>query len=94
MKGGSPPKKRQMRSSPPFNLHLQYEPTSGSDWKRSCGLTPPMPSEGYLPTKGLPWYKSMFGPSDDSALNPGMFISISKWLSGSTCIRKDPRASS
>src|SRR4030095_2394748 len=48
-KGGSPPKKRHMRSLPPFALHLQYAPKSGSDWKPSCGITPPPPSGGNPP---------------------------------------------
>src|SRR5689334_14248049 len=38
--GGSPPKKRHMRSLPPFSLHLQYEPKSGSDAMPNCGATP------------------------------------------------------
>lgn len=75
VKGGSPPKKRHMRSPPPFALHLQYAPTSGSDWKRSCGRTRPLPSEGKLPETTFPRYTPMVGPSDDSASNPGMFIS-------------------
>ena len=69
--GGSPPKKRQMRSLPPLILHLQYEPTSGSDWKRSCGLTPPMPFRGHLPTTAFSWYMPMVGPRDASAEKPG-----------------------
>jgi hypothetical protein len=75
VKGGSPPKKRHIRSPPPFALHLKYAPTSGSDWKRSCGMTPPLPSEGKLPEATFPWNTLMVGPSDDSASNPGMFIS-------------------
>ena len=77
VKGGSPPKKRHMRSLPPFALHLKYAPKSGSDWKPSCSITPPLLSEGNLPETVLPRYVPMIGPSDDSALNPGMFISTS-----------------
>ena len=54
MKGGSPPKKRHMRSLPPFDLHLKYAPTSGSDWKRSCGITFPLPPEGSPPKEPSP----------------------------------------
>ncbi len=75
MKGGSPPKKRHMRSPPPFALHLQYAPTSGSDWNRSCGITPPLPSEGKLAKTAFRRYMPMVGPSDKAASNPGMFIS-------------------
>jgi hypothetical protein len=77
VKGGSPAKKRHMRSPPPFALHLQYAPKSGSDWKPSCGITPPLPSKGNLPETVFPRYMPTVGPSDDSALNPGMFISCS-----------------
>jgi hypothetical protein len=76
VKGGSPPKKRHMRSPPPFALHLQYAPKSGSDWKRNCGVTPPLRSEVNLPQTAFPRYMPMVGPNADSALNPGMFISI------------------
>ena len=38
MKGGSPPKKRQISSLPPFARHLKYAPRSGSDPIRACGI--------------------------------------------------------
>src|SRR5436309_2854509 len=74
VKGGSPPKKRHMRSPPPFALHLKYAPTSGSDWKRSCGMTRPPRSEGKLPEATFPRYMPMVGPSEASASNPGIFM--------------------
>lgn len=75
VKGGSPPKKRHMRSLPPFALHLQYAPTSGEpDWKRNCGIIPPLPSKENLPKTAFPRYMPKVGPSDKSALNPGIFI--------------------
>lgn len=76
VKGGSPPKKRHMRSLPPFALHLKYAPKSGSPTrKRSCGMTCLLPSEGKLAETTFPRYMLMVGPSDASAVNPGMFIS-------------------
>jgi hypothetical protein len=74
VKGGSPPKKRHMRSPPPFALHLKYAPTSGSDeaGKLNCAISPPLPN---LPKTAFPRCMPVVGPSDDSASNPGMFIS-------------------
>ncbi len=92
VKGGSPPKKRHMRSLPPFALHLQYAPTSGSDWKRSCGITPPLPPDGNLPKTTFAWYMSMVRPSDDSAVNPGIFISQLLSFSGLTVTATRPNA--
>jgi hypothetical protein len=85
VKGASPPKKRHMRSLPPFALHLKYAPKSGSDWIKSCGTTPPLASEGNLPKTGFPRYVFMVWLSDASASNPGMFIFSSpyRFLSGS-----------
>src|SRR5215213_311276 len=76
VKGGSPPKKRHTRSLPPFARHLKYEPMSGSDvaGKRNCGMTRP-PSDGNLLKASFPGNLSLVGPSDNSALNPGRFIS-------------------
>src|SRR5271166_6203676 len=39
VKGGRPPKNRQMRSPPPFALHRQYPPKSTP--APNCGITPP-----------------------------------------------------
>jgi hypothetical protein len=81
VKGGRPAKKRHMRSPPPLALHLKYSPRSGSPPKRSsCGKTPPMPCAGHLPGTIFRWYMSMVGPSDASAVNPGILISISSLI--------------
>src|SRR5678815_2032037 len=72
--GGSPPKKRQTRSPPPFCLHLKYAPISGSDvaGNRNCDTTRWLSSEG---EQGCERYTRFVVPSDASAVNPGMFIS-------------------
>ena len=79
MKGGSPPKKRHTSSLPPFALHLKYEPRSGSDWKRSCGMTPtlPLPPDGDLLIAASCRYVRSVGLIDASAPNPGIFIATS-----------------
>jgi len=74
VKGGSPPKKRQISSLPPFARHLKYAPRSGSDPIRACGIKLPPSFERLSPT-ALTRYVSIVGRSDCSAVNPGIFIS-------------------
>jgi len=74
VKGGSPPKKRQINSLPPFARHLKYAPRSGSDPIRACGIKLPPSFERLSPT-ALTRYVSIVGRSDCSAVNPGIFIS-------------------
>src|SRR5262245_30167001 len=74
-----------MRSLPPFALHLQYAPRS----EPSCGITPPLPCEGKLARTPLPRYMPVVGPSDRSAVNPGMFISTSCLLSSMVVVRRN-----